>query len=809
MGKLQANIIKFGERTSSFFCNFSLRKFVALVGVIIAVSPVSLAQFTFFDKALAYVVTVIEGYRPGSAKFTVVVVDDSELHRWQNDFYVASKLSSLVSNILHSSRAQVGLFFDEELDLDVSSLDSYLENTETTAPDALRIVQQKKYLAELLLDPRVTLGVFDWPYALDQAIAIDTSRALLPTVKALAEYFGSCRYCKIENMPQKSGVWYWIPPAESIEAPIFYGNGSAKYPSFYAAFYFSALGRDDAPLTWNGGDGISGNGRSLNVSPEGELLAAHGLFDNLSARKIVISFSEAVSVNAFPDYVLVGSEKNKQHMLAAADIIYSLENGHAFHSPWWEEFVIRFLVLCITAYCVFVQIKLRSFSSTIILPLAVIVLGVFAVVYFSLSHKIWLHFFGLFLWVLVATGFVGFWQINRNKIQLERGALDRAMSEASFALEKSEHYAEAISLLAHHSNRVTAIEKICQMGDSLARDKGDFDQAITLLGSVAGQDASAHKLQRHVQMLREEKERSLQPGMQSSSEPKNTSPIPRQLGRYIVERELGRGAVGVVYLGFDPAISRKVAIKTLDTSQFSSEQSENLKSRFFREAEAAGRLSHPNIVSIYDVGEQGDLAYIAMDYVNGTALSDHTTEESLLPVGDVYHIIYDVALALDYAHKHQIVHRDIKPGNIMYSDSPYQVKVTDFGIARLLDNSKTSTGEILGSPLYMAPEQLKGSKVDATADVFSLGVTFFQLLTGSLPFKAENLASLTYEIIHTRHKNVRSVRKNLPASAARIVNQCLQKDPRDRYESAIELASIMKKAIRRDFPEEAKAYGLV
>ena len=144
----------------------------------------------------------------------------------------------------------------------------------------------------------------------------------------------------------------------------------------------------------------------------------------------------------------------------------------------------------------------------------------------------------------------------------------------------------------------------------------------------------------------------------------------------------------------------------------------------------------------------------------------------------------------------------------MYNPSPFQVKVTDFGIARLIDNSRTSTGEILGSPLYMAPEQLKGKKVNNSADIFSLGVTFYQLLTGFLPFTGDNLAALTYEIIHGRHKPVRRVRKELPTSASRIINQCLQKNCEDRYETAGELATVLKKAIRRDFPQAAKAAGI-
>ncbi len=198
-----------------------------------------------------------------------------------------------------------------------------------------------------------------------------------------------------------------------------------------------------------------------------------------------------------------------------------------------------------------------------------------------------------------------------------------------------------------------------------------------------------------------------------------------------------------------------------------------------------------------------------MDFAEGKALNHFVGADNLLPVFEVYRIICDVAQALEYAHDNNIVHRDVKPGNIIYNPSPYQVKVTDFGIARLTDDSKTNTGEILGSPLYMAPEQLKGKKVNRAADIFSLGVTFYQLLTGRLPYEGDNLAALTYEIIHGKHKSVRTVRKDLPASAARITNQALQKDPEDRYETAAEMATVLKKAIKRDFAAEAKKIGYV
>ena len=284
---------------------------------------------------------------------------------------------------------------------------------------------------------------------------------------------------------------------------------------------------------------------------------------------------------------------------------------------------------------------------------------------------------------------------------------------------------------------------------------------------------------------------------------------PLVLGRYEIQRELGRGAMGTVYLAYDPKISRKVAIKTLNFKHFEEPQLTDIKARFFREAAAAGRLNHPHIVPVFDVGEEQDMAFIAMDYVDGQPLSKFVTEANLLTPFEAYRAAGHVARALHYAHQNNIIHRDIKPANIMYSAEPYRLKVTDFGIARLVDESRTSTGEILGSPLYMAPEQLQGKTISPRADLFSLGVTFYQLLTGQLPFKGDNLASLTYDIIYGKPQSVRKIYPELPYSAARIVNRALQKDSAKRFTSALEMAEAIEKAMRRDFPGEAKEAGFI
>ncbi|MCX7142085.1 MAG: serine/threonine-protein kinase [Proteobacteria bacterium] len=267
------------------------------------------------------------------------------------------------------------------------------------------------------------------------------------------------------------------------------------------------------------------------------------------------------------------------------------------------------------------------------------------------------------------------------------------------------------------------------------------------------------------------------------------------LGRYQVEKELGKGAMGVVYQGKDPKIGRVVAIKTMALSQeFEADELVEVKERFFREAETAGRLSHPNIVTIYDAGEEHDLCYIAMELLKGKDLIPYTKPDNLLPVDKVVSIVARVADALGYAHKQNIVHRDIKPANIMYepeSDSP---KVTDFGIARITDSSKTKTGMVLGTPSYMSPEQLSGKKVDGRSDLFSLAVSLYQMLCGALPFVGDSMAQLMFKIANEPPTDILSVRSDLPPGLVAFLDRAMAKEAEERYQTGDEFAAALRAA---------------
>jgi serine/threonine-protein kinase len=270
------------------------------------------------------------------------------------------------------------------------------------------------------------------------------------------------------------------------------------------------------------------------------------------------------------------------------------------------------------------------------------------------------------------------------------------------------------------------------------------------------------------------------------------------LGRYEVEKELGRGAMGIVYLGKDPKINRHVAIKTMMLElEGTPEQVKDIKERFFREAESAGNLNHPNIVRIFDAGEENEIAYIAMELLEGHDLKRYCDKGSMLSLETVLDYCAKTADGLDYAHKAGVIHRDIKPANIMLLKDG-TLRITDFGIARIASSSKTATGTVMGTPSYMSPEQVSGKKVDGRADLWSLGVMLYELSTGEKPFKGgEAIGTLLFQIANDPPTSPTQYRPDLPSDVVAIIDRCLQKDPDARYQHGSEMVADLRRAIER------------
>jgi len=264
-----------------------------------------------------------------------------------------------------------------------------------------------------------------------------------------------------------------------------------------------------------------------------------------------------------------------------------------------------------------------------------------------------------------------------------------------------------------------------------------------------------------------------------------------QLGRFKITGTLGRGAMGTVYRAHDPLIERTVAIKTVACTGLSREEAEEFEQRFYREAKSAGRLNHPNIVTIHDVGRSDDLAYIAMEFLTGQSLRDMLDSGVVLPPARIAEIAAQIADGLAFAHANDVVHRDIKPANIMVlaNDS---VKIADFGVALVPSGSHTVAGTAFGSPKYMAPEQVTGHKADGRSDIFSLGAVLYEMLTGRPPFTGDDLNAILYQVLNSAPPLPSSHNPRLPLGFDRIVARAMAKDPAKRYQNAADMATDLR-----------------
>ncbi len=269
---------------------------------------------------------------------------------------------------------------------------------------------------------------------------------------------------------------------------------------------------------------------------------------------------------------------------------------------------------------------------------------------------------------------------------------------------------------------------------------------------------------------------------------------PKKLGKYHIQRELGRGAMGVVYEAFDPLIERTVAIKTILKSSVDKSETEEAFGRFRREARAAGRLSHPKIVAIYEYGEDDDMAFIVMELIRGKELKEYFDREESFSLEEGVRIVMQILDALDYSHTHGVVHRDIKPANILIARDG-KIKIADFGIAKIDSSLLTQAGTVMGTPTYMPPEQFMGAEVDRRADIYSTGVILYQFLTGLRPFTG-GVISVMHQAINQEPTPPSHINPNVPVELDEVVKKAMAKKPEDRYQDVAEFMAALKLAAR-------------
>ena len=483
--------------------------------------------------------------------------------------------------------------------------------------------------------------------------------------------------------------------------------------------------------------------------------------------------------------------------LAIAHTVSSLLNGDIYRLPEWAGWALRGIIVVLGLYLMFVLGRFRT-NTAFFLSLFLVLMIMNAHFVLMSSQALWLPMMTAVVMLIVGHLILGTRQSFNVRLNQVLGDLSASNRQLGQSLHAQGNLDQAFEKFRACLVDASLLSQLYNLGLDYER-KRQFNKAASVFKFIQQHDPKYNDVEDRIQQNEQASNTVVLAGGKTSG-PGQTLISSKEgiqkpkLGRYQIDAEIGRGAMGMVYLGHDDKIGRTVAIKTMMLSdEFEEDMRDEVRTRFFREAEAAGRLDHPNIVTVYDVGDEQDLAYIAMDYLKGKDLTAYSTSKTLLPVSEVFEIIASIALALDYAHQQHVVHRDIKPANIIYDKTKRVAKITDFGVACLTDASKTKTGTVLGSPYYMSPEQLAGKKVDGRADLFSLGVTLYQMLSGELPFKGESIANLMYNIANEKHPDIRRYRADLPNCVNNVVNKSLQKEAASRYTSGKQMAAAMKR----------------
>lgn len=483
-------------------------------------------------------------------------------------------------------------------------------------------------------------------------------------------------------------------------------------------------------------------------------------------------------------------------VLTLAHTVSSILQGDYFKVPSWATWAEFGVYLLISLYLIFLLPRLGAG------PAAVVTLALLAALLVSHYVLMTVQFTWLKLMssaVLLLVGHLAL--VTKRFIVTERGKVESDIESAEsnrmlgLAFQGQGQLDMAFDKFKKVPLGQQVMDNLYNLGLDFER-KRQFNKAQAVYDHMAVFNANFKDLAQRRNRAQQMSETVMLGG--ASSHPGGTMALgvgaeKPMLGRYQVEKELGKGAMGVVYFGRDPKIGRTVAIKTMALSQeFEADELDEVKQRFFREAETAGRLNHPHIVTIYDAGEEHDLAYIAMEFLKGADLVTHTKSGNLLTLPQAMGVVERVADALNYAHQQNVVHRDIKPANIMWDPETDSLKVTDFGIARITDSSKTKTGMVLGTPSYMSPEQLAGKRITGQSDLFSLGVTLYQLACGSLPFQGDSMTQLMFKIANEPPMDILMFNPAVPECLVAIIDRALAKDVESRFKSGAEMAQALR-----------------
>ncbi|MBI4800900.1 MAG: CHASE2 domain-containing protein [Elusimicrobia bacterium] len=602
------------------------------------------------------------------------------------------------------------------------------------------------------------------------------------------------------------------------ESPFIQYNQSF-YPSFAAEIARIRLGLASAESVITPGRSFSVGKRRIPLDSESSLLIAfnksrtsfkyYSFYDVLNGKVVPEAFKGKIvliglNAQGAGSLYVTPVEKNLPAAEFSANVIENILHSHFITKPDWAANAELALIIFAGLFITFVLPRLKAGLGAVC---AAVILGALigSGIYFFTSRGLWLKI--MYPSFLMVAGYIfivskRFFTTEKKKELIEGSAI-----ETNKMLGLSFQGQGMLDLAFEKFRNCPVDDAMKELLYNLALDferKRQFNKAVAVYGHIAAADPKYKDIQGKMEMLTKASDGAVfganlgaAKGGDATMLVAGSTTVPT-LGRYEVTKELGKGAMGIVYLGRDPKINRTVAIKTMRFEEgLEANAMKELKDRFFREAQAAGNLTHPNIVKIYDAGEEQDIAYIAMELLKGDDLKKWASKTTLLPIPKALEYIALSADALGYAHKNGVVHRDIKPANIMLLTDG-SIRVADFGIARITESSKTATGTVLGTPYYMSPEQIAGKKVDGRADLFSLGVTLYELLTGERPWKGgESIGTLLFQITSDPYPDPLLIRANLPKDILPVIDRALKKRPEERYQTGAEMAADIRRVLEQ------------
>lgn len=808
-------------RIANILKGLRLRRWLPGIGITLLLTAAAVLQFGRSGEALvASAAQLLAPQRPPNPDVVVVAMDNAALQKhgprpWGRDLFAQ------LTAQLAADKARVIAFVPEFSAPQNAEALQYLHELASLAP-----LKRDRYAARQIARAQDALSA-DQMFADGIAKAgnvILAAHGLVgptPTTAPLPAWL-SLKMQVPQPEPSMTTGWFFRPEDASLSPPLdALGQAAAGIgwlsesapadlhalmievqgqllPSFALLVAARDLGLGNSDIVAHAGGGISLGDEYLFT--DARLRAQSRRYPGGAGRSAIPVYGfDAVLVGQVPaenlagKTVIVGPSGGDTPTLAAAEVVSRILNNDLVAAPWWAWALRALLTLLVGGYLTVMASRMRRWPVLVASVLFFIVL-VNAEFIPLLARGVWLPLILPILFLVVGYALVATLQWLHDWHGVPDAEFSETNRQLALACQTLGRYHDALTYFGKCLPSAALHENLLHLGHEHERHRRypeaievytEMERRVPEFGSVAERLRKLQALDRQATLTHARTgERILltDDGLQK--------PV---LGRYQLLRELGRGAMSVVYLGSDQKINRTVAIKTLNfANEFSGSAQQEVTRRFFREAETAGQLNHPNIVTIYDVGEDQGLAYIAMDYVAGTPLQDYALPGSLLPIEEVLAIVIKIAEALDYAHARGVVHRDIKPANILYERDTGRLKITDFGVAGVLNASKTRTGTILGSPSYMSPEQVGGGKVDGRSDLYSLGVTLYQLLRGELPFDAPTLTGLMFKVANSAPPDVSFLRPDISPVLKALVERTLQKKPDARFQTGAELANAVR-----------------